>query len=71
MAKRKIRATEYQCDDCQTVVIYAADDPEPPLGYQGTVFLHHRSGGVSTEWFCCVDCDPGQAIHNALVREDQ
>lgn len=70
MAKRKVRVTEFKCDVCDQAQFVTNEDPDPPLGWQGTVFLVTATGGNAAEWFCCLSCDdPGKALHRALVRE--
>jgi hypothetical protein len=67
MAKRQVKAIEFRCDACRRVTLQA-DGSEPPLGYQGQVFVVTEFGGDSAEWFCCLNCPLEAAITNALAR---
>lgn len=67
MAKRDVKAIEFTCDDCgRSHLQKKAHDGDLIYGYRGHVSEVTERGGNGAEWFCCLECDPGVAIRNAL-----
>jgi hypothetical protein len=69
---KKVTAYELECINCRRSFLYKKDDFPPPLGYQGSFFLHHEGGGGGANFFICLKCEDlpfSELMSKALLKE--
>lgn len=49
----EVTVERYTCDECGRWFYLDNDIGEVPLGFHGTVFLHHPTGGDGCDFFVC------------------
>lgn len=61
---KKVRALEYECDGCHKFFL-THQDGDIPLGFHGSMLLHHQTGGDGGSFFVCIDC--GDKTFNEII----